>query len=161
MVEEIDMQDRRVPWHIAWKWLMVAAIMAGPVVGCGSRNDGRYQVTGSVFFDGQPLANGDITFKPADRQHGAVSCRIKDGAYALRCPPGGARVEINASRIVRVSGRNSDPDEPTTRDGTAPGDGFRDLVIEFIPKRYNEKSVLEATIEPHHRNVADFRLESE
>lgn len=139
--------------HVRWERFLVAAIVSAAVAGCGWRNDGRYQVTGSVFFDGQPLDHGDITFKPADRSQGAVGGQIKAGAFALRCPPGAARVEINASRIVPrkagAGGTGGLPDDP------------RDSVVEFIPRRSNAESVLEATIEPHHRNVADFRLDAE
>lgn len=138
------MENRRGPR------LLVAAIVGLAVAGCGWRNDGRYQVTGSVLLDGQPLDHGDIMFKPADRSQGAVGGVIRAGNYAVRCPPGEARVEINASRIAdknSAAGLSAMPNDPGG------------IVVEIIPRSYNVDSMLKATVEPHERNVANFRLD--
>lgn len=52
--------------------------------GCGTQ--GRFDVTGSVTFNGKPVPAGTVTFVPMGSPAGRVAgfCSIRDGRYATR-----------------------------------------------------------------------------
>src|SRR5437660_1614514 len=61
--------------------------------GCG---DKRVPVKGTVTLDGKPVAEGSITFQPADGVGPGTGGKIKDGHYELTGPaaavPGNKKV---------------------------------------------------------------------
>lgn len=52
------------------------------IAGCGEPEIPRYQLTGKVTFDSEPIGRGWIVFKP-DQGPGAVA-NIEDGIYSTR-----------------------------------------------------------------------------
>ena len=70
------------------RWLIgvLAVAIGGSLVGCGG-DDGigrRYPVFGSVTYNGQPVANGRISFTPAKGGEGRTAAgEIRDGRYTL------------------------------------------------------------------------------
>src|SRR5438128_9818163 len=66
-------------------------------LGCGS---GTCEVTGTVTFDGQPVAHGDILLTDVEGRLGPDYGKIEDGRFVLQAKPGRKRVEIRASREV-------------------------------------------------------------
>ncbi|MCA9267326.1 MAG: hypothetical protein KDA41_02595 [Planctomycetales bacterium] len=63
----------------------------GAAVGCGPRTS----VSGRVTYNGQPVANGAITFLPADGQGPSAGAKISGGAYKVdRLEPGDKIVQI-------------------------------------------------------------------
>lgn len=110
-----------------------AAICAGLfvcslVVGCG---DSASNLTGTVTFDGTPIAKGSVVFV---KEGGAVreGGVIQDGTFQVKLPPGKYNVEVNATKVV----------------GTRKQKGFDgkeeviEMVEEMIPERYNAKTEL-------------------
>jgi len=70
-------------WAGAWLALVAA--------GCGGEGPGRYQVSGTVTYGGQPVAGGRILFVP-DEAKGNVGpgsvAEIRNGRYATRAGKG-------------------------------------------------------------------------
>jgi hypothetical protein len=69
---------------------MVATLLAAGIAGCGG-NDGppRYQVTGSVTYDGQPVPGGRVLFTPDRGNTGPASvAEIVEGKYETRSEKG-------------------------------------------------------------------------
>ena len=104
------------------------AVVLLTITGCSSARP-LYDVRGTVTLDGAPLAEGHISFDPADGVGGAQSGDIKDGEFFVKVEPGPKRVEIRASKKSKVPGPDGGPD-----------------FIQFLPARYNVKSELKTTI---------------
>lgn len=113
-------------------------------VGCGG--DGKYPVSGTVTWKGDPIPedhNGHIMFMPVDPSIGPDACQIgANGEFSLRASPGEKRVEILISRpkgkVVEAMGMA--PEEM------------------YVPRKYNEESELTATVKEE-SNTFDFALE--
>ena len=74
-------------------WIIMAfALLAG----CGSD---RIPVGGAVTFDGKPVAEGSISFEPADGQGPSTGGRIVAGRYDLT----GEAAPLPGKKLVRVS----------------------------------------------------------
>lgn len=108
----------------------VLVVFTLAVAGCGEPGPKKYDVTGTVTYDGQPLPQGDIVFHPEDKSVGPEGGKIKDGKYALKVREGKNRVEIRATRPV--PGKKGPMGE--------------DAIEDYIPKQYNEKSKLTAEV---------------
>lgn len=118
------------------------------MVGCSSAPEGPtlYPVTGTVTFDGTPVAEGRIQFRKTEGDQQAFSSEIKDGKYALEAEAGNMKVEILASRPTGKFD-TSNPDEPPQPVGEM-----------YIPARYNAESSLTADVKPDADNVIPFEL---
>ena len=113
------------------------------VAGCGGPRS--QPVNGTITLDGQPLAEGDITFRPQPVLAGSpgFNTPVKDGKYHLQVPPGANRVEITGTKLV-------------------PGklDPFGNpMRVSVIPRRYSGETTLEAKVSEG-SNTFDFRLTS-
>jgi hypothetical protein len=138
--------------RLALKRLAAAVVAASALVlaaGCGN-GSGRVQVTGTVRIDGQPLANGTVTFFPVDAGAGktrSTGSLGADGQYRLSTYtrgdgvlPGGYRVAVLSYKLM--------PDGATQSKDYA------------IPKRYFfvEESGLTAEVSDKSTQVFDFEL---
>lgn len=92
--------------------VMACLLMAG-IAGCGSRgNNGpqRFDLSGAVVFDGQPIPSGYVTFEP-DSSKGnpgpGASADIVAGHYRTRPAQG----TIGGHHIVKVFGYDGKPFE--------------------------------------------------
>jgi hypothetical protein len=112
------------------------------VPGCSDGGPTSYPVTGSVVFDGEPVAKGSISFIPADPAHRTSSTAIAEGTYSLRLPAGSHKVEIMATK-------DNGPFDPAM--GQAPQK-------QYIPDKYNVESKLSEEIKPDGENRFDFDL---
>lgn len=92
--------------------------------GCGSESGPqRFELTGKVTYDGQPVASGEVLFAPdtakGNKGPGAVAV-IKDGTY--QTTPG--KGPIAGPHIVMLTGYASagtvDPNEPEESGGLPP-----------------------------------------
>lgn len=117
-------------------------------IGCGSPTD-RAAVSGTVTLDGEPLAEGTISFTPSAGGHSA-GATIAAGRYAIAQAdgpsPGRQRVEITAFA----------PTGKTIEDEDLPGRTQEEL-RQMIPGRYNVDSTLVADLAPR-ANQADYSL---
>ena len=140
---------------------LLALVACAGFVGCGGADDDlpRAAVSGTVTFEGQPLAQGRIQFEPSSPDAKVTAgAEITDGRFAIprdQGPtPGDYRVMVT-SAVVRKSGADVAPgDEPAKRGGPmlpAPA-------VELIPKEYNAQTKLTAKVEANKSNVYEFAL---
>ncbi len=116
------------------------------LVGCAPTGPETQAVTGTVTFDGEPVADGAITFRDAAGQSKSYGGPITNGKYAFESSPGSKKVEISAMRDV-----------PGKMDTSNPGVEVP-LREQYIPKQYNEESTL--TAEVSGSDPIDFALTS-
>lgn len=75
-----------------WTFALVLAALAG----CGSAG-GKASVSGSVTYEGQPVASGEITFSPADGKGPTASGPISGGSYSVADMTPGPKVVLISS----------------------------------------------------------------
>lgn len=117
-------------------------------LGCGGEN--FQPITGSVSFEGKPLAKGVITLYPKG-EGTTVGGEIVDGSFALAREngptPGKYRVEIIAFRPTGKSEFDIDEQKQV------------DIEEQFLPPRYNRNSTLELEVTSVGENKFEFDLE--
>ena len=133
---------------------VVVIIAACLVSGCGS-DSGRGAVSGKVTVDGQPLAEGVITFVPAAGTDGpSAGSEVKDGRYSIPAEtgpvPGDYRVELRAQKKTGKMIEVGSPEPPGTKIPET---------VEALPAMYNTKSTLKETIKVGN-NPIDFDLKT-
>lgn len=99
--------------------------------GCSSKSDGPeiFTSSGTVLYNGEPVADGRIVFRSLDGDGRGFSAPIKDGEYSIETYGGRMRVEVRASREVPGKFDHSNG-EPTP------------VGEMYIPARYNSQSDL-------------------
>ena len=135
-----------LPWG---RWLFTL-LLCWSAVGCGGRNpDGRFAVSGSVTYDGQPVTNGTIGFGSDSLL--PAGAEIVDGRYEI--PRGQGPQQGTYSVMIYA-------DRPSGR--MVPGDeGSTEMVSEmeqYIPMIYNSRSALQVEISGDREDL-DFDLE--
>lgn len=104
-------------------------------------------VSGTVAVDGEPLAEGWITFRALEGDSRGFAARVTKGGYRAEAFAGRVSVAVTASRPVPgefVRGSLDAEPEPKTE--------------QFIPRRYNEETELEADIPVGGIRGLDFAL---
>ena len=112
-------------------------------------------VEGTVQYDGEPVANGDIKFYPVEGTPGPVSgAAIKDGRYVVRnkdgVPVGQHTVQIRGFRVTQASGDDdliSSSRAPTTQSSRG----------QYLPDKYNRATELIVEVTSESRTI-DFDL---
>src|SRR5690349_16298075 len=102
-----------------------AFLLAATLAGCSSKPTGG-TVKGTVTFDGQPLAAGQILFVAIDQATPSAEGTITAGQFEALVPPGEKRVEIRAPKVTGKKKMYDTPDSPTV-----------DTVVELLPTKYN------------------------
>ncbi len=129
-----------------------AVMVLAALAGCGG--SGRPTVHGQVTFDGEPVAEGTISFEPADGIGPTTGGSIAGGKYRLSgeaAPvPGKKRVRISAGR---KTGRSIPAGEPF------PPDVMVEETERYIPDIYNTRSTLTCEVTAKGPNQFDFHLE--
>jgi lysophospholipase L1-like esterase len=130
------------------------ALTAAVFGGCGDRGPERTVVSGSVTYNGKPVADGEIRFMPVTTTVAPMSgARIVDGKYTVSghggVPVGTHTVQIKGFHAIAPI---------TGPAGVAPL--MRNPPCQqYVPQRYNSDSQLKITIEPGSREIAkDFTL---
>jgi len=122
------------------------------LVGGCQRGPDRYEVAGTVLYDGQPLDNGVIYFEPQDGQGSMDGATITNGAYVIPkdkgLMPGRYKVTIVGGDGSSGSGK-AEPESP--RPGFIPGK-------ERIPAEYNTRSNVIKEVKPTNPNTFDFDI---
>lgn len=122
--------------------LLIALLAAA---GCSKPvRPGYHIVTGSITFDGQPLADGFVQFCPTDSKIPPESGRIEKGRYRLESKAGKAVVQVLATRDAGKIDKIT-------------GSPMQEM---YIPQRYNSKSELTADVVADKANTIDFNLTS-
>ena len=125
------------------------ALLFVAVAGC-SRVEGYHSISGTVLLDDQPLKKGVITLFPTGSGT-TVGGEIVDGKFSLprdRGPtPGKYRVEIVA---FKPSGKKEFDVDLNTQ---------VDVELQYLPPKYNTKSMLECSVEQSGKNEFEFNLQ--
>lgn len=132
-------------------FVLLLAVAAANLTGCGSDGLERFYLSGHVSYDGQPIDDGEIVFSPVDRETGkAAGGPIVNGTYeverALGPTAGKYKVMITA---MRPSGKKS------SGEGSTPP---TDILEQFIPAAYNEATTLEVDVTDDN-DALDFALD--
>ena len=70
------------------------------IAGCGGNPNSS--VSGTIVWNGEPVAEGRITFAPVDGQTAQAEAVITDGKYSVEVPKGEKIVQIYAFEVVGV-----------------------------------------------------------
>ena len=138
-----------------WNLRGVALCTISLMVGCGGADDGHVRATGTVTYNGAPLAKGEVAFVDEKGVTAAVS-HIKDGSFSLEATA--SHPGINPGKYeVAVSSWNREP-------GTVDDQG--NIVAKgdpAIPEKYmNYKtSGLTATVEESGTSSIKLELSGE
>ena len=135
----------------ACRRLIAVGLGAALLVGCGGDSLGRRAISGTVTFDGAPLAEGNIGFQPIEGGITSGGTSIAAGKYALTrdsgLPVGKYRVTVNAAK----PGTGGTPPE-----GAMPGDPLP-VPVEMIPPEWNVNS--QQTIEVKESGPYEFNFD--
>lgn len=118
---------------------MLLALPVGMLLalaGCKEPEAGKYEITGTVHFKGQPLALGSIRFIPLARGGASSGAQILNGKFVVRksggLAPGMYRVEIRSSSVSAPAGEEAGEPGPEGKDP--------------IPPKYNDATTLEIEV---------------
>jgi hypothetical protein len=129
-------------------------IALSAMLGCGSQ-PARTYVSGKVTFDGEPVKSGQIVFEPLGPGRVGIA-QIAEGAYSMPAERGPSPGKY----IVRITANR-----PTGQQASAAMRGARqapvDVVEQFIPASYNDRSELSIEIGGEGAVERDFELTSE
>jgi hypothetical protein len=106
--------------------------------GCGSSGPTRFEVTGQVIFDGQPVHDGVIRFLPQDGQGSSDGSQILHGEYRIPREkglfPGKYKVAITAGDGLSGAGDAGAKAAPAKQvPGLTPG-------VERVPPEWNTQT---------------------
>ena len=134
-----------MPRRLRW---FLPALFASALGGCGRPPDGADSapVSGSVTLDGEPLAEGEISFVIPGEWPSTL--RVEEGAFSGSARVGANRVEIRRFKIPPVAPlAPPEPDKiPSKRN--------------VIPERFSDRSELAAEVATGAANEFRFGIES-
>lgn len=113
--------------------------------GCGKgKGPERFEVSGKVTYNGEPIADGDITFQPVEGTNApTASGTIKNGLYKLEGDFGVAagtyEVRVNSYR-ASAPGDKMLPGGDLDKPPETPGVPSRD---QMLPEQFNTRSTIE------------------
>lgn len=150
------------------RWLLSCGLSVGLLAGCGG-GAGRpptYPVEGTVTFEGKPLADATVTFRPAGTDSGQQPANGKtdaSGRYQLTtfsasdgAMAGSYRVTIMKFAAVAAEGAAGDGDDYVPPRGPLPNPKNQ------LPKKFAnaDQSGLTATVEAKAEgNTVDFAVQ--
>lgn len=117
-------------------------------LGCSKQDANRSQVTGMVEVDGQPAAEGLITFLPVDANSSKSPGDIVNGRYTVNAQVGPSKVSINVLKTVGQRKAYDTPDSPMVQ-----------ITEEALPPQYNEQTTLTYDVQPG-PNEKNFSLKT-
>ena len=133
-----------------WNWGLLLLLLLS--AGC---SPSAVEVTGEITLDGQPVADGMISFVPPSSEKSLKPAwsKINSGRYSISAgrvlkPEIPYRVEILA---YHKTGR----EVPSA----VPGGGLRQEIVQIIPTEFNRKSTLKATVQAG-ENEINFDLKT-
>lgn len=116
--------------------VVLAAVGAVLVVGCGDKSSSMGTVSGEVTVDGKPLEEGNITFTAPNGK--IYSGKIQGGKYTdVKTEPGSNKVQLYERRPG-----------PKKMSYSGPGGSLQETVEEGLPEKYNAKSDLTLDVQP-------------
>jgi len=107
---------------------MLVLLGVALVAGCGS-GPPTGDVSGTASYEGVPIAEGTITFSPADGQGPTAGGTITDGKYAVKkVPAGPAKVQFTSSTDTGKKKKMYD----------APNSPEYPIKINTLPEKYSD-----------------------
>ena len=133
-----------------WNWGLLLLLLLS--AGC---SPSAVEVTGEITLDGQPVADGMISFVPPSSEKSLKPAwsKINSGRYSISAgrvlqPEIPYRVEILA---YHKTGREIP--------SAVPGGGLEQEIVQIIPTEFNRKSTLKRTVQAG-ENEIDFDLKT-
>lgn len=131
--------------HVRQRDRFMVSLLLTMLAGCGGSGKTLHKISGEVTFDGEPVESGSMQFIPESGT--PEGCNINDGKYTAKVSPGKTKVKIYASKPHPTKKTpNADPSKPDLP-----------LMVEYIPRKYNENTELSITVEKD-GETHDFRL---
>jgi len=115
-------------------------------MGCGPESNVG-QISGTVSFEGKPVAMGSISFVPANGQGPSGGSEVVDGNYKSDAALGPCKVEIRSPKVVGKRKLYDTPDSPV-----------QEVYEEVLPQKYNEATELTVEIKKG-KNEKDWDLQ--
>jgi hypothetical protein len=143
--------------------VVCVALLGCLIVGCSGGDVST--LSGTVTFEGQPLAEGNLRLMPADggAGHGA-GAKIVNGSYDIPSSggltPGRYSVMISSTRAAtteetaRMGAGGEGGDDPDEEEG----EGDAPPQVQLIPARYNVATTLSVTVDKG-ANTENFDLQ--
>lgn len=133
-------------------WLRCSTILllAIFVNGCGQDTGGRFEVSGTVRFQGAPLQSGTIQFASDDAKQ-LTGSMITDGRYSIPADKG----LLPGKYTVRISASQEEGAAPAGPPGP---EAETHKAKDLIPPEYNVNSTLSAEVSQGGSNEFDFDL---
>lgn len=125
------------------------ALLLFLIPSCGPSGPAMAKVRGKVTLDGQPVADGIVSFRPVKDDTPTAGGIIKNGEYTADVPVTSMKVSISATKVTGQRKTYNTPDSPTV-----------DVTVELIPAKYNAKSDLVRDIKADTKEL-DFELKSD
>ena len=126
--------------------------------GCGEKQAERATISGSVSYQGEPVAYGDIVFQPVSAVPGRAFAqgKIVDGKYSLDTAHG----PVVGRNIVQIHGYKMTGRKRLDIAGKSLSEAPQmiDELVPYIPEKYNEGSELKVDIKSGANENADFNL---
>ena len=137
-------------------WAAVFCGLIGLLAGCGGAGGlDTAQVSGTVTFDGKPLAQGTVSFTP-EKGRGATGQIASDGSYTLTTYKKGDGAVVGRHQVAIVA---------IDRQGATPTtlESMEKEITWLIPRRYGNPFTSGLTFEVKQgtKNVANFELSSQ
>ena len=133
-----------------WRCNGILLLFCLLIFGCGAGKE-KIAISGSVTFDGEPVANGEIEFQPNKPGERPAMGTIVGGKYRISerfgAKPGKYSVSIIARREAKLQGQGN----PYATDAVA--------TQQYIPPQYNVSTTLQVDISAA-TAVHDFELVS-
>lgn len=129
---------------------LLATLFALSLLGCGSGGGpALYNVKGTVTLDGTPIPKANLLLEDATGETKSYFFDVVNGEFSGEVTAGKKKVNIQASR------KSKNKMMPT-----ADGSGTEPAIEQYLPKRYNAATILEAEIKESGDNTLTFDLES-
>jgi hypothetical protein len=140
------------------RFLLLAACILCIAEGCGERQPQRSVVSGSVTYQGEPVAFGDIVFQPLSDSagHYFAQGKIVDGKYSLDAAHG----PVVGKNLVQIHGYKMTGRKRLDIAGKSLSEAPQmiDELVPFIPDKFNEGSELTVEVESGVTENLDFNL---
>lgn len=140
-------------------WCVAASCLVPLLAGCG-QGLGTVPITGKVFYQGQPLGDGDVLYAPVDPNGRLARAQLKpDGTFTLS-----TNAELGAmpgEYKVVILAYAPHPGEPGR--GDTPADAAPPMIVRdfIIPKKYTtpEETPFQDTVDADHPGYKEWKIE--
>jgi hypothetical protein len=127
----------------------LCAVVAIAAAGCGRSNVlPLVTVSGSVSYDGNPVADGSVMFVAPDGSTVPVVLTVTDGRYEGRVVAGKKRIEVRGMRRSKNA----------TATTGGPGADEAGVLENYIPPTYNDASTIVRSIDVPGPQTIDLDL---